>query len=437
MGRILELGTLAPFSVTGQEPAAPAVQRKGLVDKVTQIFLPQAGIVLGGHDKLPATKGEVQVLGGFRPVRSRLAALGVSVPDLDRVFNHRGEIPGQNTSSIDIYGFPLQELPVVDGWLRGRLTPAYGLIDPSLSERRPGGTNLHGTPHADAVTEYTVNFLRYAGADALTQRRGLIAARIHDLGNFISRDYHAFISPEIASRLVPEVLDSPQDWGIIQDAVFFHDTDSIREAAPELLDLPATDMIKWMRELGPEANALFLADKTDVGRQRVNTIEFKPEEGYDRHTELNLLSRTNAINLSDDGKKLVWDIDFNPIMFEEESRRLPHLSRSRSDHEGNRALVSDRMHKLHREYGTSHFDTWKRDFWELYLARTRLAACAAFALFPNMETFEIRMSDSEGREDSVHHIRKDDIDGFFEQKKLKHMPKEMRRTQEEPWQHSH
>jgi hypothetical protein len=162
MGSLKELSIPAPDTVRGPEPQNPAAQRPGLVDSVKRNFLPQQGEVLGGHDKQPTVNGEVHVFGGLRPVRSRLATLGVSSLDLDKVFNNKGEIPGQASSRIEVFSYPLHELPVVDGWLRGRLSPVYDLVDPSLSERRPGGTNLHGTPHADAVTESTVNLLTEA-----------------------------------------------------------------------------------------------------------------------------------------------------------------------------------------------------------------------------------------------------------------------------------
>lgn len=336
------------------------------------------------------------------------------------VFNQDGGIKPQSDLKESIY-FPSPE--IADLVLKARFAPVYRLVDTSLAPVRDGGFNLHSKHHIDSVTSKTSALLQSANVESEALQRGIIAARGHDLGNLFSRSYHEILAAEISQRMIPGITEKA-DWDIIQRAMLLHNG-SVRTLIPLWDQMGVNERVSLMREFGPEVNALFIADKTDIGRQRVNNLPFDVlEYDIDPHSEVNLLGRTNqAARLED---TFGWELDFAPGMKADEIEKYPHYSMQRTNHEGWRARASNMTHLLWRTENIPQFDIWRRQFWTLYLQNIERVVWSAFALYPKLKNFQITINDSEAFTKLDHTFGLGDIDPFFDMIKTKYLPKEMR-----------
>lgn len=361
--------------------------------------------------------------GPLLPARSFFENLGVYNGKLDRVVTADNTWVPSAELREDFYDASPQRMY---DFLRGRLRDVYYLTDQALTTLRPGGFNLHGETHIDWVTSNVRTLLQSAGASRLALVRGISAARGHDLGNFASRPNHATLSPEVFTRCVPEITSNAQNWEIIERAILLHGADDFKHMLPGWERMSAEEKIAAMIEFGPEANALIIADKADIGRRRVNSQVFDVSEyDIDPHTEVNLLGYTESIRRTKKNN-LRWEMEFAPGMTPEEREKYPHLSKERSNHDGIRARASAASHAIYRENQIPHFDAWKNLLWEVYLEGIERVIISSFALFPNLKAVIIRMSDGEAFTAIESEAKRGRVDEFMEAMRQEHVKKEVR-----------
>jgi len=125
---------------------------------------------------------------------------------------------------------------------------------------------------------------------------GQIAAYMHDIGNVINRHGHAQTGAVMAFRILDNLKMSSEDIATIINAIGNHD---------EKDGYPAN----------PVTAALILADKSDVRRSRVRTINNMETDTHDR---VNYAVNENELEIDKENKtitlKLTLDTSVAPIM---------------------------------------------------------------------------------------------------------------------------
>lgn len=344
---------------------------------------------------------------------------------IDEVLTPEGEWRDFCEDEYDFYSISPQQL---NSELRRCFNRVYGLANGSLDHIFDFGFNRHDLEHIDHVADNTLLLLEAAGYGYEVQRRGVAAARGHDLGNPLTRKLHSLVSPRIFRKVIQQVESDPKQWRIIRRAMQLHNEPIAshlinswsKEQGRKLSD---TEIIEKMRtDFGPEALALIIADKTDIGRHRISE---KPKDrdavNGDPHLEVNLLGKTEKLQVSEDKKTFTWNLLFTPGMSKEEQENDSRFAKESTKHpEGFRARVSDETHALHREHRIPHMDRWKSLFWSLYFERIVLTIRSAFALYPDLEKFKINIEDAEGLESLEYTFTPEKMGALFERLVIKY-----------------
>ncbi len=307
-----------------------------------------------------------------------------------------------------------------DQWL----SPLYEAASHSLDGMGDLGFNRHDRQHISYVDRVSQSLLAQAtpswnqdlsappnslpAIDVNTQRRTTIAAWGHDLGNIFSRPRHPFISPSILLDLFPRLKHDPVQWRRIRRAIeLHHETVALallRQCWPSIsLEDNSQDQVTIERVLitlrtffGPEALALIIADKTDVGRHRISRKIQEARVIEDHHLEVNLLGYTQDLVLAPDATQLTWQLIFD-MRLGELDQGLWHLGEKRRHNPGRKVVVSKltKDHFENSQLSLTYFDVWKSLFWNLYLERNTLAIWCLFALFPRLREVKMEFIDSE------------------------------------------
>lgn len=358
--------------------------------RVARRCIPETGPAQVNHSAKP---------NDFSPAREYFRDAGAKPEFVDHVLTKTGEWRDFHADKVDLYSLSPRVLKRI---LRECFSPAYALANGSLDHIFADGFNRHDLEHVDKVVETAEWLLKKAGQPVEVIRRGIMAAYGHDLGNFLSRKVHSLISPKIFRKVLEQVQNDPAQWRIVRRAMQLHN----EPVASDLLgsverekgrSMTVREIIQYMGDhWGPEALALIIADKIDIGRHRVSE---KPQDSSavnDPHLEVNLLGESRGLEMSKNGKLCTWNLEFTPGLSEEEEKSIAErFGKKREDGEvaANKVVVSELTHMLHREFGIPHGDTWVHHFWSLYADRVKLAILSTFALFPDLETFTIKISD--------------------------------------------
>ncbi|MDO8460846.1 MAG: hypothetical protein Q7S38_00210, partial [bacterium] len=314
----------------------------------------------------------------------------------------------------------------LNAYLRNQYAPVYKLAQKSLDSISELGYNTHSDEHIDRVTDATHYLLKAGGYSESVQRRGIAAARAHDLGNLISRELHSIISPWMLARIVPGFLRDTEQWINIKRAILYHDSSVAEAILASWGSRTDEDPIDSMRRFGPEALALIIADKVQIGRHRISEKTKNGANGgsavdLDQHVEANLLGETKGIRLSNTKRTLIWDINFTPDISGEDLKIFEHLATKRNSHKGYKATISGQTDALRKNdlLSISHFSTWESLFWKLYLDRVKTMNLAAFALYPKLDTITISMHDNlvedgQSNRTSTYSIYRKEVDQFIQ-----------------------
>lgn len=274
------------------------------------------------------------------------------------------------------YTMSLEE---VTAYMEAVMGPIYAVVDPSLDKWKEG-FNTHDMPHAKRVARQVSRLLHMAGYDEDHRRRGIIAGFGHDGGNIFNREGHAATSVSVLKATLPSLQDRRQvkyvdphtgrskfgrtQWNVIQQAIFLHDSDVIMDIVTKSPKLSIPEYLATMREdIQPEALALLIADKIDIGPLRLSkAVQYMKSIDEDPHIRINNLGQTAGLELSPRKDRLIWTVRYDP----------------------------NRQVREHRNPGPN-FDRWKNHFLGIYPERIQTFVFASFALFGGIDEVEIKL----------------------------------------------
>jgi metal-dependent HD superfamily phosphatase/phosphodiesterase len=150
------------------------------------------------------------------------------------------------------------------------------------------GYTEHGFRHVSLVSEISENILKRLGYSEREQLLAKIAAYLHDIGNFLGREFHTIAGAIIAYQVLKDLNFSPEDIALVMEAISNHDE--------------KTGYIS-----NPITAAVVLADKSDAHRSRVRT---KPEF-FDIHDRVNYAVEKSFLRVNEKRKEIVLELTIN------------------------------------------------------------------------------------------------------------------------------
>jgi uncharacterized protein len=161
------------------------------------------------------------------------------------------------------------------------------------------GFTDHGMRHANLVAERAKEVATKLNLSKLEVELSAVAGFCHDMGNFISRNYHNYF----ASLLFHQVFgkeEKPEEVGMVMQALANHDK--------ELENIAFTNTISAIA---------ILADKSDVHRSRV-IIEDISKIKADIHDRVNYATESSELRVDVEKKRIILtlkiDTNFVPVM---------------------------------------------------------------------------------------------------------------------------
>ncbi len=159
------------------------------------------------------------------------------------------------------------------------------------------GFTDHGQRHAGLVSAIAGNVLERLKYPEREQELAEIAGYLHDIGNVVSRHYHAQVGAALAERLLWSRGMDPREIAAVIGAIGSHD--------PEDTANPVSRV----------SAALILADKSDVHRSRVRNPD---RHDFDQHDRVNYAATKSFLKV-DPGTsvislQLMVDTDISPVM---------------------------------------------------------------------------------------------------------------------------
>lgn len=334
------------------------------------------------------------------PIRDYLLAQNAPLELINNVFTENGHIQPRDdqTDPYTLEGEALRE------FYSRNFREAYQLVQFSLDGISPDGFNDHSYDrHIAIVTRNAVTFLQLAQAtrnDITPESFWIVetAAAAHDLGNQVSRKKHSQESTKIALALLPQLANDPYLLEQVRQCVVIHDEPELGKEIQrwqQERELTADEIVMEMSmRLSPQAMALILADKTDIG---INRTSFKPQRASldtDPHLEVNMLWNTTGLLFSDDQKKFTWELTYDPIPLAGQIHVYQRFAKESVAYNNlQRFYVSDDTHQKFRTQNIPYSETTQAKLWDIYFKRIKYTVMVGFALYPEMEEFEINMID--------------------------------------------
>ena len=144
------------------------------------------------------------------------------------------------------------------------------------------GYTEHGQRHASLTANIAYNIMTRLGRPEKDSQLAAVAAYLHDIGNVVNRKYHAQTGAVIAYQTLSEMNVPEDDILEIVSAIGNHD---------EMDGQPISDICA----------AAILADKSDVHRSRVRTLDMI---GQDIHDRVNYAAKSSFLRV-DPEKKII------------------------------------------------------------------------------------------------------------------------------------
>lgn len=159
------------------------------------------------------------------------------------------------------------------------------------------GYTDHGVRHASLVAAIAGNVLERLGYAERERELGSIAGYVHDIGNVVSRPYHAQVGATIAERILRGMgMDAPE-VATIMGAIGSHDPEDCCDAVSNV------------------SAAVILADKSDVHRSRVRNTDI---HSFDVHDRVNYAATRSFLEVKAETKtislRLTVDTEISPVM---------------------------------------------------------------------------------------------------------------------------
>lgn len=265
---------------------------------------------------------------------------------------------------------------------------ALNYVGPVLDRELEYGFNDHTDRHTLWVAGQSVELLQRAGKnysgsgyyDEKTEVLATLVAMMHDLGNFMDRHEHSTYSAWLLTRLFTHSRKHRQEWNTVMETILFHE-----EPVLLAMDLP-------LQQMQPLHWALVAADKMHGGRERVGGRSM--EKGikhaafeHDVHILLNALIARSSWYL--EAGTFVYHLDFS---IDQLSEKFAAFSRGNG-----RLWVPQKFYDLLVREGRKYRDQFMELFNQVYSPRMIIATKAIFLLFPKIDTFEVRLQDTDTR----------------------------------------
>lgn len=167
------------------------------------------------------------------------------------------------------------------------------MADETLAEL---GYTEHSFAHVTTVAEMAGHILEIMGYDSRTAELARIAGYLHDIGNLVNRVDHSQSGAVMAFRILDKMNFPADEIAVITSAIGNHD---------EGTGVPVS----------AAAAALILADKSDVRRSRVRTVEIGKMDIHDR---VNYSVTSSDLRINDERTEieltLSVDTEFGSVM---------------------------------------------------------------------------------------------------------------------------
>ncbi|MGI6620710.1 MAG: HD domain-containing protein [Bacillota bacterium] len=159
------------------------------------------------------------------------------------------------------------------------------------------GYTDHGLRHAGVVATIAKNLLRKLGFPEREQELAAIAGYLHDIGNVVSRYYHAQVGAALAGQILSDMGMPPDEVAVIMGAIGSHDPEEECHAVSNV------------------SAAVILADKSDVHRSRVRNPDI---HHFDVHDRVNYAATKSFLEAKNAEKvislQLTIDTQIAPVM---------------------------------------------------------------------------------------------------------------------------
>ena len=155
----------------------------------------------------------------------------------------------------------------------------------------------HGLRHTNIVSDRAMKIAKDIGLSPREIELAGIAGFCHDMGNFMTRDYHHYFGALIFHQIFQKDF-APEEMSMIMQAISNHDK-------------------KEMNFTHKISAILVLADKSDVDRSRVLSKD-KEEIKKDIHNRVNYATTESSLKVDKVNKRITLslkiDTNFVPIM---------------------------------------------------------------------------------------------------------------------------
>ena len=159
------------------------------------------------------------------------------------------------------------------------------------------GYTDHGLRHASLVSAIAKNVLERLHFPEREQELAGIAGYLHDIGNVVSRFYHAQVGAVLAERILLDMGMAPTEVAAVMGAIGSHDPEEECQAVSAI------------------SAAVILADKSDVHRSRVRNPDVLT---FDVHDRVNYAATRSFLQVRNDDKvislHLTIDTNIAPVM---------------------------------------------------------------------------------------------------------------------------
>jgi hypothetical protein len=149
------------------------------------------------------------------------------------------------------------------------------------------GYTEHGFRHASLVAMIAGNILRGLGHSERETALAEMAGYLHDIGNVIHREYHAFSGAQMVHDIFNRLGMPPVETVRVMQAIANHE---------EERGVPTT----------PIGAALIIADKSDVHRTRVHA---KTPATFDIYDRVNHATTRSRVFVAEDRKTVTMEMD--------------------------------------------------------------------------------------------------------------------------------
>lgn len=261
----------------------------------------------------------------------------------------------------------------------------FDLQQIALDSEFPTGFNRHGKEHVSSVADTALLLLKdfdpfISEREPQVEKETIIGAFFHDIGNLIGRKYHGFYGAYLACLLFDNFSSDEALFNSflnIIEIIMFHEVEF-------------GSQLSMLASLNASTLSVIIADKTDVGVNRISLKSNVPEATEDVHVLLNLLVANSKAHRRHDFKHFRWTIDFQSKIETAQSELFSSLLKVTG-----RVKYPKEWQLVYVESNIEYLFVFNTTFLNVYLSRIYFALHAVFALYPSVSEFQFIIEDIE------------------------------------------